>query len=83
MKKEANEPESMVSKLFFTILGAFLIGGGMFWLSTVYGNIQDLKGEVVNHVERLAKVESSLSSFDGRLGRIENKIDQLIDRRNV
>lgn len=56
---------SILGKLAYTVACAALIGGG-----TV----------VLSNQSRIAVIESESKTQDGRLERIENKIDKLLER---
>lgn len=56
---------SVLGKLAYTLAAASLIGGG-----TV----------VLNNQSRIAVLENAGQSSEGRLGRIEDKLDRLLER---
>lgn len=59
---------SVLGKLAYTVAAAALIGGG-----TV----------VLNNQSRIAVIESQTRTQDGRLERIEDKIDKLLERATL
>lgn len=56
---------SVLGKLAYTLAAAALIGGG---------------SVVLNNQSRIAVIESQTRTQDGRLERIEDKIDKLLER---
>lgn len=59
---------SVLGKLAYTLAAAALIGGG---------------SVVLNNQSRIAVIESQTRTQDGRLERIEDKIDKLLERATL
>lgn len=78
---EDEQNATWIARWIMGIIATFVVGGGMFWLNSVYASIGELRSGITSHVERLVKTESAVTGLDGRLHRMENKLDQLIDRR--
>ena len=72
--------------IIWWVLGAMfsilLLAGGA-WLTALHTAVSGLQSTASSQGERLAHMEARMQSTEERLGRIENKIDQILGRSGL